>query len=207
VKASTGDLVEPRFLVMLAIVLLMIILKSVANYSALLASNRLVQVLTRKIRKEGIRVLLDVDLDFFHKNRMGDISNILGIETDRTAVAIKTATNILITTVAILVFVSFLLAISWQLTIIATVLLALSTLSNQFFVRTARRIGQQYSDAASQYSVAEFEVLSGMRLIKATAQEAVEYQRLSQLIQAKERAGFPDSEDQGAPSNGHRGSA
>jgi ATP-binding cassette, subfamily B, bacterial MsbA len=177
-------------LAMLSLVFLVVLLKGLASYGASLSSSRLTQVLTSKIRKEGIRALLEVDLDYFHKNKLGDLSNLITSETDRTAASIRTGASILTASISILVFTGFLLAISWQLTLIATALLALSTLGNQFFVRNARRFGRRYSETSSQYSVTQFEVLSGIRLIKSTGQEDVEYRHLSKLVDANERAFF-----------------
>ena len=149
--------------------------------------------------------LLDVDLQFFSQNKLGDLMSQLGGETSRAAEAIRITTSLFTTCITIFVFTAFLLAISWQLTIATTILLGLASLSNQFLVKQARRNGEILSEKSRGYSVMQQEILSGIRLVKATGAEPhegaegavlveatgsedIEYKNLSQLIEAIENA-------------------
>ncbi len=177
-----------RYLIMMGVVLCAIVLKNVATYASTLVSSRLSQTLTSRIRQDGMRLLLDVDLDFFSKHKLGDIMSQLGGETARSAEAIRTATNLFTTAITILVFTGFLISISWQLTIATTLLLGAATLFNQFFIKRARRNGEQLSDRSRTYSIMQQEILSGIRLVKATGNEDAEYRHLSDLIHKREKA-------------------
>lgn len=181
---------DARFLTMMACVLVAILLKNVTSYASTLTSGHLSRALVSDIRKEGLRLLLDVDLEFYVKTKVGDLINRLGGEVGATATAIRTAVQMLSTVITIFVFLIILLSISWQLTIISTVLLAIASLSNSFFVKRAEKFGQQLSDQSRDYSVAVLEMLSGIRLVKSTASESREYQKLEQLIHAREDADF-----------------
>jgi subfamily B ATP-binding cassette protein MsbA len=64
----------------------------------------------------------------------------------------------------------------------------LASLSNQFLVKRARRNGEILSEQSRGYSVMQQEILSGIRLVKATGNEDIEYRNLSQLIEARENA-------------------
>ena len=177
-----------RYLIMMGWVLGAIVLKNLASYASSIVSSRLSQTLTRQIRQDGMRLLLDVDLEFFSKNKLGDLMSQLGGETSRAAEAIRITTSLFTTCITIFVFTAFLLAISWQLTIATTVLLGLASLSNQFLVKRARRNGEILSEQSRGYSVMQQEILSGIRLVKATGNEDIEYRNLSQLIEARENA-------------------
>lgn len=177
-----------RYLIMMGWVLGAIVLKNLASYASSIVSSRLSQTLTRQIRQDGMRLLLDVDLQFFSRNKLGDIMSQLGGETSRAAEAIRITTSLFTTCITIFVFTAFLLAISWQLTIATTVLLGLASLSNQFLVKRARRNGEILSEQSRAYSVMQQEILSGIRLVKATGNEDIEYKNLSQLIEARENA-------------------
>jgi ATP-binding cassette, subfamily B, bacterial MsbA len=179
---------EQQYLVLMGIVLLTIVLKNAAIYCNSLTSARLTQSLTNRIRRDGLKLLLEVDLDFHAKNKIGDLINQLGGEVNRTADSIKVAIQILTTMITILVFTGLLVAISWQLTLITTGLLLLVSVANQFFIHQAKHTGQLLSTASGGYSIAFLEMLSGIRLIKATGQEAPQYQHLSRLIGARELA-------------------
>ena len=179
---------DDRYFIMMGVVLGAIVLKNAASYASTLVSSRLSQTLTSRIRKDGMRLLLDVDLDFFSRHRLGDLINQLGGETSRAADAIRTATSLFTTGITILVFTGFLLAISWPLTIVTTLLLGIASLSNQFFIKRARENGEQLSERSRKYSVMQQEILSGIRLVKATGHEDAEYDHLSNLIVDREKA-------------------
>ncbi|MBE9012027.1 ABC transporter ATP-binding protein [Pseudanabaenaceae cyanobacterium LEGE 13415] len=181
---------ESQFLWMMGAILLAILLKNVTSYASTLASGHLSRSLISDIRKEGLQLLLEVDLDFYIKTKVGDLINRLGGEIGAAASAIRTLVQMLSTIITIFVFLVILLSISWQLTLISTFLLALVSLSNGFFVKRAKRFGQNLSDQSRDYSVAVLEMLSGIRLVKATGNEPHEYEKVQQLIQEREKAEF-----------------
>ncbi|MBE9031510.1 ABC transporter ATP-binding protein [filamentous cyanobacterium LEGE 11480] len=184
----TGAQGDQQFLVLMGFVLLAIILKNAATYAGELTSARLTQTLTTGIRNDGLKMLLDVDLEYYSANKIGDIVNQMGGEIARTANSIKCATQIATTAITILVFLGILLTISWQLTLVSTSLLAMVSVANQFFIRKAKRMGQKLSSSSANYSIALLETLSGMRLVKSTGQEAAQYRQLSHYVNERELA-------------------
>ncbi len=179
---------ETVFLTIL--VLVAISLKNLAGYINILVSSRLSQLLVNAMRKEGLKLLLDVDIDFYSKSKVGDTINQISHEVGRASGAIRTVISIFTVVLTIIVFIVILISISWQLTIVSTCLFLLVTLSNQFFIREAKKLGKILSDKSSLYSTALLEILMGIRLIKAVANEAREYQRLATLIEDREKAEF-----------------
>jgi ATP-binding cassette, subfamily B, bacterial MsbA len=177
-------------LLMISVILGMLILKNASNYFSALVSSQLTRMLTNDIRKEGLKLILDVDWTYYVRTKIGDIINYLGAEVGRTASAIRNAIQLLTTVITILVFVSILIAISWKLTVITTFLLGLVTLANQYYINRAKVFGAMLTDQSRLYSGSMLELLSGMRLVKATASEQREYQKLDQLIALRERSDF-----------------
>jgi ATP-binding cassette, subfamily B, bacterial MsbA len=184
----TGAQGEHQFLVLMGLVLLSIVLKNAASYASSLTSARLTQTLTTSIRSEGLKLLLDMDLEFYSANKLGDIVNQMGGEIARTADSIKAALQILIASITILVFLVFLLLISWQLTLASTGLLLVVSIANQYFIRQAKRSGKDLSSSSANYSIALLETLSGIRLVKSSGQESNQYQKLTQYIRDREVA-------------------
>ncbi|MEL6854650.1 MAG: ATP-binding cassette domain-containing protein, partial [Cyanobacteria bacterium J06607_13] len=160
------------------------------TYAGSLTSNTLNRKLAAKLRLEGLRILLDVDLSYYSKTKVGDLINHLNIEVSRTTVAIRTLAKIAIATITIFVFVCLLVWTSWELTLIATIALGLVALINQSAVRQAKIFGAQLSKLSRSYSARIVEILSGIRLVKATANEGVEYNTISQLISDREVAEY-----------------
>lgn len=179
-----------RLIVMAGAIVLIIVLKNLATYGSSLVSSSLSRALTSDLREAGVQMLLEVDLDFYSQAKVGDLINRLGGEVSRAAGAISTALKMLITVITVLVFVALLLAISWQLTLASTVLLAVVAVVNQYSISRAKYFGKQLSEMSKSYSISVLEALSGIRLVKATGNEAIEYQRIHDLIRAREKADF-----------------
>lgn len=179
-----------RLAVMAGAIILIIVLKNLASYASGLVSSSLMRTLTCDLREAGLRLLLEVDLDFYSQTRVGDLINRLGGEVGRATGAISTLIRIVITVITVLVFVGLLLAISWQLTLASTVLLALVAGVNQYSINRAKAFGKDLSEMSKAYSIGVLEALQGIRLVKATGNEEREYQRLHKLIRDRELADF-----------------
>lgn len=179
-----------NLLVLMGIILLMILLKNLAAYASVLASTRLKQRLTFNLKEEALHLLLEVDIDFFTKFGIGDIKNRLEAEINRAASSVSIFMQVFIVSTTAIVFTGILLTISWQLTLISTLLLALVAAVNQRTIARSKVYGQQLSTASKRYSIASLELLSGMRLVRATATEKDQLERLQQLNHDREQAEF-----------------
>ena len=129
-----------------------------------------------------------MDLDFYSKSKIGDLSNRLGQEINRTAGAIRSVINMLSIVITILTFAWILIALSWQITIVATVLLGLVAVCNQYFIKRARQYGQNLANRARDYSNKLLEILTGIRLIRTVSNEEKEYEQIKELVLEREQA-------------------
>ncbi|WP_341526200.1 ABC transporter ATP-binding protein [Nostoc sp. UHCC 0302] len=179
-----------RIGVMSGAIILTILLKNLATYASSLASSSLTRKLTADMREAGLKLLLEIDIDYYAKTKVGDLINRLGGEIGRAASAVGSTVKIVILGITILVFVGLLLSISWQLTVAATLLLSLVTLVNQYAISRSRNFGKQLSEMSKAYSISVLETLNGIRLVKSTGNEEKEYQRIKKLIRAREKADF-----------------
>ncbi|MTJ11705.1 ATP-binding cassette domain-containing protein [Anabaena sp. UHCC 0187] len=179
-----------RLWMMAGAIIFTIGLKNLANYLSSLVSSSLSRTLTSDMREAGLKLLLEIDIDYYTKMKVGDLINSLGGEIGRAASAISMIIKLIIIIITILVFAALLLSISWQLTIASTILLSFVTLVNQYIIYRSRGFGKQLSELSKSYSIALMEILNGIRLVKSTGNEEKEYQRISQLIRKREQADF-----------------
>ena len=179
-----------RLALMAGTILLTIILKNLANYASALTSSSLTRRITTDIREAGIQLLLEIDIDYYSKMKVGDLINRLGGETSRAANAVRLLINLVTLAITILVFAAILISISWQLTIAATVLLSLVVIVNQYAIIRSKKFGKQLSDISKGYSIAMLETLNGIRLVKSTGNENKEIKRITKLIKKREEADF-----------------
>lgn len=179
-----------RLVLMTAAIVLAITLKNISSYINTLVSTSLTRSLTFDLREAGLRLLLEVDLDFYSKTKVGDLINRLGGEVSRTAGAVGTAIGMFTASITVLVFVGLLLSLSWKLTVTSTILLGLVAWANQYIINRSKHFGNLLSEMSKDYSVRVLETMTGIRLVKSTGNEEREYQRIKNLIQRREQADF-----------------
>jgi len=189
---------DVRLLALTGAVLLAILLKNLTNYLNGLLSIYLAMVLTRSMRLEAVKLLLEVDIDFFDKHKIGDVMNRFNEEINRTASSVRTLSMLLTQAITILVFLAILISISWGLTLVSTVLLLGVSLSNQFFVNRAKQFGKELTETSKQQTRKVLEILTGIRLIKAVSTEDLEYKCLKHFICLKEKASLDSQANFGA---------
>lgn len=143
-----------RALAMVGVLILALLLKNLAFYGGAVVSNLLSRSYVYNLRKDGLRLLLDVDLDYHANVRLGDLMNNLNTEVNRVAIAVRTLDRIATLLITILVFLGILVAISWQLTLVSTLLMAVVALANQVSINQAKGFGQKLSKAAGRCRVA-----------------------------------------------------
>jgi subfamily B ATP-binding cassette protein MsbA len=176
-----------RLIVMAIAALTVIILKSITNYFSGLSSSILSRSLTADLQERGLATILDVDMAFFSSAKVGELMNRLGGEMGRAISAITVTIRLCIVVVTILIFLGILLSISWQLTLVMTALLPISSIISQFISQRAKVFSRALTQLNGQYSGGLVELLSGIRLVKATANEKREYERFVNFIRQREK--------------------
>ncbi len=187
-----------RLGVMAGAIVLAIVLKNLMTYVGNLTSNSLSRSLVCDLKEDGVRLLLDVDIDYHSKSQLGDIMSRLSNEVARTSSAISTLIQFFTVSSTLLIYGIILISISWELTLASTILIGLVTISNQFFIRYSKRLGELLSEASRAYSIAMIEILSGIRFVKSAASEEQEYTRIKKLIRDREKIAFRNQVNESA---------
>lgn len=177
-----------RLVYMMGVILLGILLKNGAIYASTVASAYVSKQLVRDIRLSAIKLLLDVDLDFYSRTKIGDVINSIGQEVSRAASAIRLGIQIVVHGITILVFICILISISWQLTLAAPFILIWVPIVSQYVINRSQKYGEFLSQASRAFSGKFIEILNGIRLVKSTSSEAREYNIIMQKILDREDA-------------------
>jgi|WetSurMetagenome_2_1015567.scaffolds.fasta_scaffold89679_1 ATP-binding cassette, subfamily B, bacterial MsbA len=145
----------------------------------------------KKLRDDVFRSIIEMHLDYFNKNRVGNLMIYLNNDVDNVINSISTTfINFLQNPLSVLVFVGIMLALSWQLTIFATAV----SLSILFIIGS---LGKKIKDLAHNYqnrlgdmnSIVQ-EKLSGIKVIKSTAYEGIELDRFKSFTTDFRRIGI-----------------
>lgn len=171
-----------RLLVMLLAIILTIILKNLTLYCRSLLSVAFTKSLTNTIKSEMLETLLDIDLDFYTKTKIGDLTKRLGSDTAQTTLTINAYIDMVSQGITILLFLWILLSLSWQLTIISSVLAITIAALNQIIIRRSKILGNRLNQEQKNYSVKVIETLNGIRLIKSVGTEIREYTSIRKMM-------------------------
>jgi subfamily B ATP-binding cassette protein MsbA len=158
------------------------LLKNVFDFLQQYLVVRLEQAVTRDLRREVYEHLLDLDLRFFGKTRVGQILTRLTSDTDQLRSLVtknisKFATSVLQVVAAFVM----LIAVSLELTIVSLLIMpAMFGIWGRIRNRL-RRGDRRVLDLAGEVSSHLQETVSGIRLVKASAAEEFERDRFRKL--------------------------
>ncbi|NJM70773.1 MAG: ABC transporter ATP-binding protein [Scytonema sp. RU_4_4] len=173
VNFSTND----RLAIIALCILGSIVLKNCLFYSNTVLFAWLNSRIGHRLRSGIFNQLLSVSYSFLEGNDSGKLINTLSRETWQTSIALSTLVTLTITICTVSVYVILLLLISWQLTLIVSVLMVLISLFIQFVTRQVKILGEQAVKANSDLATRMWEGLAGMKVIRAFGRESYEQQR------------------------------
>ncbi|NTW11359.1 MAG: ABC transporter ATP-binding protein, partial [Chlorobiaceae bacterium] len=132
----------------------------------------------KKLRDDVFRSIIEMHLDYFNKNRVGNLMIYLNNDVENVINSISTTfINFLQNPFSVLVFIGIMLALSWQLTIFAAavslvILFIINTLG-----REIKAHAKNYQNRMGDMNSIVQEKLSGIKVIKSTAYEGIELDR------------------------------
>jgi subfamily B ATP-binding cassette protein MsbA len=157
-------------------------LKNVFDFLRAFLVARVEQGVTRDMRNEVYDHLLELDLAFFGRTRMGQIISRLthDVEQLRTLIT-KEMAKIISAVFEFAVALFFMLALSWQLTLAAFIVIPGTMGIWGPLVKKLRRGDRRVLDLAGEVNSHIQETLSGIRLVKSSGAEAAERDRFHGL--------------------------
>jgi subfamily B ATP-binding cassette protein MsbA len=157
-------------------------LKNVFDFLRAFLVARVEQGVTRDMRNEVYDHLLELDLAFFGRTRMGQIISRLthDVEQLRTMIT-KELAKIISSVFEFVVALFFMLALSWQLTLAAFIVIPGTMGIWGPLVKKLRRGDRRVLDLAGEVNSHIQETLSGIRLVKSSGAEAAERKRFHGL--------------------------
>ena len=162
-----GDLIMTLVNISLLIVMVFII-KNIFKYMATVASVRFEQGIIKSIRDIVFEKLTTLSVEFFGRKKEGSIISI--ITNDVTVINQSTVSSINIIIrefIQVILYLTLLLSISPQLTLIAFSTVIISLLLIRLALKFLRRYATRMQTAMADYTSALQEAISGIRVVKA----------------------------------------
>jgi subfamily B ATP-binding cassette protein MsbA len=163
-------------LVMLAVVLKNLLVWIAGQFGAMLQ-----EYVTRDLRNSVYRHLAHLPLGYFTQMKAGQIlSRVINDTYETRLILTQIVTQSLQSASLVLVYIAILFSISWQLSLIALVILPLLGFSLQPMLRKLRRGSLRRGNVHGEMTSVLQETISGIRLVKASGAEAYEEARFAE---------------------------
>jgi subfamily B ATP-binding cassette protein MsbA len=191
---SVGGLVhgnEPMVALrnVVALLFLVYLLKNVANYAWSVLVTVIEGRVTRDLRNDIYAHLLRLGFPFFQRTRAGQVISRVTNDVDQMrALVTNNLAKLLSSIIQALVYVTMLVLLSWQLTLVALLFVPLTAVLWGRLRKRLRRGVMKVLDAVGEVASHVQETVSGIRLVKASGAEAFEEERFRALTRRHYKA-------------------
>jgi subfamily B ATP-binding cassette protein MsbA len=163
-------------------ILVVFALKNVFDFGKTYLMARVQQGVTRDLRDRVYDHLVDLDMAFFGRTKMGQILSRMTYDVEQLRVLVARELGKVVSSFfEFAAFVGMALIISWKLTVAAFVVVPVTMGIWVPLVRKLKRNDQRVLDAAADVNTHIQETLSGIRLVKASSTEGYERERFHGL--------------------------
>jgi subfamily B ATP-binding cassette protein MsbA len=163
------------------LVLIAVILKNLLVWVAGQFGATLQEFVTRDLRNAVYRHLAHLPLGYFTQMKAGQIlSRVINDTFETRLILTQIVTQSLQSASLVLVYIAILFSISWQLSLIALVILPLLGFSLQPMLKKLRRGNLRRGNVHGEMTSVLQETISGIRLVKASRTEAYEESRFAE---------------------------
>jgi subfamily B ATP-binding cassette protein MsbA len=163
------------------LVLAAVILKNLLVWVAGQFGATLQEFVTRDLRNAVYRHLAHLPLGYFTQMKAGQIlSRVINDTFETRLILTQIVTQSLQSASLVLVYIAILFSISWQLSLIAMIILPLLGFSLQPMLKKLRRGNLRRGNVHGEMTSVLQETISGIRLVKASGTEAYEESRFAE---------------------------
>jgi ABC-type multidrug transport system fused ATPase/permease subunit len=153
-------------------VFLTILCKNLLNYISTIRGFKYNKDIACSLKYRALNMLSEVNLDYYQKNKVSSILLKLNREIDKTALAVKSIQNIAIISITIVLLTIILFFISWQLSLVCLISIALITYINNSLINQLKYKKFLISEKNQVSNRQLVEFLSGIRFIKTVGNES-----------------------------------
>jgi len=174
---------QARFLMIGGLIFTSILLKSLLLYGNTIFFSWLNWRISHRLRAGIFQQLLRVSYTFLDRYPSGKFLSTLDNETWRTSQALSGLVSLVISACTVIVFGVLLLMISWQLTLLVSLMMVMISVVIQLLTRQIKQVGKQAEQANAVFVQRIWDGLLGMRVIRAFGREDYEQRRFEQASQ------------------------
>ena len=172
-----GSSNRSRLLAILATIFVAVLLKSLISYANMAVLAAAYGRLSHSLRVSVFSKIVEMSLAAFERERSGRLLNALNNETWRATDALNAVFTIITSLATLIVFLALLLLLSWRLTLLALVCVAVVPPLVQVLTRRVKQLSKCGLEANEALAKRTWTALSGLRIIHAFGREDFEVKR------------------------------
>jgi ABC-type multidrug transport system fused ATPase/permease subunit len=161
----------PRWGSLATLIFLLIVVRGLVAFAYSVISASVSSRVSERVRNDMHAQYLYVAYDYIRQRDQGQLLELLATETSSVATAYTSFTRIIINVCAILVFVGFLVSLSWRISVAATIGSLLVSLALRALATPVRSLGSTAKKVNQAMAVRLLITLQGMRTVRAYGQE------------------------------------
>lgn len=184
---------ERRLAAIVVVLLVLVVVKGVLRFLADFSLRTLMIKVGLHLRTVCINRFLGLGMSYYSKAKGGDLLSYVNEQAQRCEQLTLHVGSLFSESLIVFSFLILLFTISWKLTLIATVLLSVIAASLKTIVANVKSEGKTVSNTIEEFSSSVFELISGIRVIKAYTAEKFEAEKIDDILQrryAAERRGY-----------------
>lgn len=164
-------------------IVLIFVIKNIFNFAEHFWITYVEQRVVKDLREKLYESIIYQSMGFFHRYKTGDL--ISNITNDINAVNLafnRSFTKIIRDPVLILIYLAILFSISWQLTLIAALVLPITSGLIRKIGNSLKRKSRRVQERIAEITTVLQETISGIKVVKAFAMEKYENQKFDKYI-------------------------
>lgn len=173
--------IESRLFAILAAIFAAVLLKSLISYANMVVLGVVYGRLSHSLRMGVFSKIVGMPLGMFERERSGKFLNVLNNETWRATDALNSLFMIITSLSTVIVFVAFLLLLSWRLTLVALLCMALIPPLIQALTRRVKELSERGLEANEALAKRTWTALNGLRIIHVFGRENFEVERFRHI--------------------------
>jgi ABC-type multidrug transport system fused ATPase/permease subunit len=172
---------------LLTAVLLFFLMRQLFLYIRIVYRAKAMNYLVYKLRLALFSEYVYTDSDYSDKLETGDFANIVTREAGTAIGGIVAPLDLLTYFIMSLSLLSILLIVSWQITIVTIILMALVSLIPRVWIKNSKKVGRTLTLTNNRLSSFLVERLKFIRLIKLSNSEKIEKQEFGKILDKQRR--------------------
>jgi subfamily B ATP-binding cassette protein MsbA len=189
-RDTKGPRIDSALMLCAAIPLIMILRGALAYFSSYFMAWVSLRVLS-DLRDDLYQHVMKQSLDFFHKNKSGDLISRVYNDPRMAQMALSTvSSDLVVQPIAIIMSVAVLLILDWKFTLISLCLFPLCLLPVIYYGRKVKKGGGDEEDGAAAMMVILQESFAGIRVIKSLAREKHQVEQFAESNQKQFHQSF-----------------